>query len=151
MSVGSARRVAGIAVAALAAVVLVPASVGAHSAAAAPVDACALVTADEAEAAVGSAGSAMSVRPGTCSWRSDDPTCAFRALSIEVTRDAAASGDVGGRYVTEELPTGSAVAIEHLHLRVRDSLVTVTLLGRITPDASHDLLARVGALVAARL
>ena len=139
---------------------------------AAPPGACALVTIDEAIGVIGSSDADLagpeSVRPGTCSWHSTQSGCTLRALSIEVTRGSAAqrlasvrdeadtwSGATGlgddAFYTADALPAGAAVFIEHLHLRRGDTMAVLTLLGRIGPDASHDLLARVGTAVAARL
>ena len=139
---------------------------------AAPPDACELVTIDEAIGVIGSSGADLagpeSVRPGTCSWHSTQSGCTLRALSIEITTgdgarllaDERAAHEVwagapdlgdGAFFAADVLPAGSAVFIEHLHLRRGDTMAVLTLVGRIGPDASHDLLARVGTSVAARL
>ena len=151
-------------------VVLVPAAASGTRVDAA--DACALVTRSEAIAVIGSSEASLAeplvVRPGTCNWHSTDSGCTLRVLSVEVTRGSAArhlaavraeadawSGAPGigddGFYTADALPAGSAVFIEHLHLRRGDTMAVLTLLGRIGPDASHDLLARVGTAVASRL
>ena len=149
---------------------LCPTDVGVRAASAA--DACALVTNDEAIAVIGSSvedlAGPLVVRPGTCSWHSTQSGCTMRSLSVLVSTGSAArrledlraqstvwaaAPEVGDDafFTADELPTGSAVFIEHLHLRRGDTLAEVTLVGRIGPDASHDLLGRVGAAVMARL
>ena len=147
-----------------------PTDVGVRAAAAA--DACSLVPGAEAEAAVGAEGGDLAgpevVRPGTCSWHSSQSGCTLRALSVAVSSGAAARrfealraassvwssapglGDAAF-FTADELPPGAALFIEHLHVLVGDTLAEVTMAGRIGPDASHDLLNRVGAAVAARL
>ena len=139
---------------------------------AAPRDACELVTIDEAIGVIGSSHADLagpeSVRLGTCSWHSTQSGCTLRALSIEITSGDGARlladeraahavwagapelGD-GAFYAADALPAGSAVFIEHLHLARGDTMARITLVGRIGPDASHDLLARLGTAVAARL
>ena len=54
-------------------------------------------------------------------------------------------------FVTDDMPRGAAIFVEHLHLRHGDSLAEVTLVGRVGPDAAHDLLVRVGIDVLASL
>jgi hypothetical protein len=139
---------------------------------AAPPDACALVTIDEAISVIGSSDADLAgpdaVRPGTCSWHSTQSGCTLRVFSVELTRGSVAqrlasvrdeadtwSGAPGvgddAFYTADALPAGAAVFIEHLHLRRGDTMAVLTLLGRIGADASHDLLARVGTAVASRL
>ena len=166
---GRFRALKALAVVAVATVAVPSAASGTRADAA---DACALVTRDEAIAVIGSSEATLAeplvVRSGTCNWHSTDSGCTLRVLSIEVTRGAAAqhlaavraeaetwSGAAGigddAFYTADTLPAGAAVFIEHLHLRRGDTMAVLTLLGRIGPDASHDLLARVGIAVAARL
>ena len=164
-----AARRGRIGVLVLVTAVVVPNPVGARSARAAT-DVCSLVTADEAHVAIGAQPAAFVTRPGTCTWRSNETGCAFRVLSVEVTRGRAvvalatlragtapvidaATGAIGddAAYTVDELPAGSAIAVERLHLRVGDTLAVVTLLGRISPSATRDVLAALGAHVAARL
>lgn len=163
-------RLGGATVAATAAL-LCPTDVGRRAAAAA--DACSLVTVDEAMRVVGGGTTSMagptSVQPGTCSWAATESSCTLRTLSLAVDRSAGAAArfdalkaasatwtgapGVGDEafYTADDLPAGAAVFIQHLHVRRGGTVATVTLLGRVGPDAAHDLLGRVGADVAARV
>lgn len=156
---------------ALGAAVLCTTDVGRPAAAVA--DACAVVTPDEASAVVGAGSTTLdgptSVQPGSCSWSATESSCTLRSLSLVLDRSsgalarfseakAAASTWTGAPglgdeafYTADDLPPGSAVFVQHLHVRRGDTVATVTLLGRVGPDAAHDLLGRVGALVAARV
>ena len=83
-----AARLGRIVVLVLVTAVVVPNPVGARSARAAT-DVCSLVTADEAHVAIGARPAAFVTRPGTCTWRSNETGCAFRVLSVEITRGRA--------------------------------------------------------------
>jgi hypothetical protein len=135
-------------------------------------DACALMSVPDVSLAVGASGSDLAgplvERPGTCSWHSTQASCTLRSLSIVVTHgraaerlDALRAGNAqlvadaddaaDALYVNDVLPEGTAVFIAHLDLRVADTLAEITLVGRVGPDASHDILRRVGEGVRARL
>ncbi len=163
-------RFAGVSALATAAL-LCPTDVGRRAAAAA--DACALVTRDEAMIVVGGGTDDMSgplvVQPGTCSWAATESSCTLRTLSVAIDSGSGAATRLGALqaaattwtgapgigdeafFTADDLPPGAAVFIQHLHLRRGDTVATVTLVGRIGPDSAHDLLGRVGALLAERL
>jgi hypothetical protein len=67
---------------------------------------------------------------------------ALRAGNAQLVADADDAADA--LYVNDVLPEGTAVFIAHLDLRVADTLAEITLVGRVGPDASHDILRRVG-------
>ena len=133
-----------------------------RAASAAPVDVCRLVPPDAAMWAVGAASPGemvtTSVTPGSCSWRGISPACSMRALSVAVSVDdraearfhalkAATASWIGAPGVGDEafftadaLPPGSGVLIEHLHVRRAHMLVELTVLGRLAPESTHQIL-----------
>lgn len=96
---------------------------------------------------------------GACSWRTTDPNCFLRVLSV---REYATSRDLGvvtgllartrpfdrapkalGKnafFAHTDLGPGAAIAIERVYLPRGDNWVEVTLSGRLGPDGSRGLL-----------
>lgn len=127
--------------------------------------ACSVVRAADVQHALGVEASKVNgpsvVRPGTCTWNSGDPTCVMRSLSVELRRGSSAVVNyahvqaealsmkpvfgVGDAAFTsiEALPFGAAVMISHLDARRGDTTLHLTLLGRLAPDGSVDLLRQV--------
>lgn len=97
---------------------------------------------------------------GTCSWRTTDPNCFLRVLSVRehvTSKDLAAIAGLLARakpfdrapkalgrdafFAHTDLGPGAAIAIERVYLPRGDkSWVEVTLSGRLGPDGSRGLL-----------
>ncbi len=97
---------------------------------------------------------------GTCSWRTTDPNCFLRVLSVRqhvTSKELAAVTDMMAQakpfdrapralgnnafFAHTDLGPGAAIAIERLYLPHGDkSWVEVTLSGRLGPDGSRGLL-----------
>ena len=144
-----------------------------RAASAAPVDVCALVPPTAAMWAVGAASpgemAMATLAPGSCSWNGTSPTCFLRALSVAVTVDDHAAArfralratttswvgapGVGDEafFTADDLPPGSSVLIEHLHVRRADTLLELTVLGRLAPESSHQILGDLARTLDARV
>ena len=97
---------------------------------------------------------------GTCSWRTTDPNCFLRVLSVRkhvTSKDLAAVTDLLARakpfdrapkalgtnafFAHTDLGPGAAIAIERVYVPSGDkNWVEVTLSGRLGPDGSRGLL-----------
>lgn len=96
---------------------------------------------------------------GACSWRTTDPTCFLRVLSVQTHATgsqrlavkkllaAAQSFDLAPNalgknafFARTDLGAGAAIDIERLYVPRGRDWVEVTLSGRLGVDGSHDLL-----------
>ncbi len=97
---------------------------------------------------------------GTCSWRTTDPNCFLRVLSVRphvTSKDIAAVTDLLAQakpfdraskalgknafFAHTDLGPGAAIAIERIYVPSGDkNWVEVTLSGRLGPDGSRGLL-----------
>ena len=96
---------------------------------------------------------------GACSWRTTDPNCFLRVLSVReyvTSREVAVVTDLLARarpfdrapkalgrnafFAHADLGPGAAIAIERVYLPRGDNWVEVTLSGRLGQDGSRGLL-----------
>lgn len=98
--------------------------------------------------------------PQTCSWRTVEPNCFLRSVSVHLharaedrSRIAHASETSlamgrdyalgnGAFFQTEDLPPGSAVVMEHLFVRNGKNWIEYTLLGRLSLEGARAMLGR---------
>jgi hypothetical protein len=112
---------------------------------------CALVSTDDAAEVLGT--SVQDVRhesaiAGSCSWRSVDPNCFMRILSIERTGVARSGSEqwlasdlpAGSIFSNDVYPAGSSLAIEFLDVPVGHAWLHFSLLGRVDRIAAQEML-----------
>jgi hypothetical protein len=112
---------------------------------------CRLVQTAEAAEILGSTVASVaheSVIAGSCSWRSSDPNCFMRVLSVERSREPKFGSEQwlaldlpsGSLFSNDVYPEGSSLAIEFLDVPVGHEWLHFSLLGRVGRAAAQDLL-----------
>jgi hypothetical protein len=124
---------------------------------------CSLVTEVEASTVLGVSPGLVaheSITPNSCTWRSTDPNCFMRVLSVERNPVAKFGAEQwlavdlpkGSQFSNDMYPPGSSLAIEYLDVPTSSSeWLHFALLGRVDRVTADQLLSTTAAASLVRL